>query len=114
MKLPQGGGSRRASHVTTWLFGFVLCASALSAVSGCKEKVSQAQCEQLLDHFAELVVKERYADAGPDTVAAERTRERQEAKNADEFRNCTTAVQTKEHECAMKAQTSDALIKCLE
>lgn len=83
-------------------------------LGGCKQKISQAQCEQLLDHFAELVVKERYPDAGSEAIAAERARERQEAKNADEFRNCTTGVQTKEHECAMKAQTSDALIKCLE
>ena len=114
MKLPQGGGSRHSGRAKAWLFGLALGASALSAVAGCKEKVSQAQCEQIVDHFAELVVKERYADAGPETIAAERTRERQEAKNADEFRNCTTQVQTKEHECAMKAQSSDALIKCLE
>jgi len=114
MKLPPGGGSRQTGRGKAWLFGFALAASALSAVTGCKEKISQAQCEQIVDHFAELVVKERYADAGPETIAAERNRERQEAKNADEFRNCTTQVQTKEHECAMKAQSSDALIKCLE
>ena len=96
-----------------WLFAFVLAAGALTTL-GCKQKISQAQCEQLLDHFAELVVMERYADAGPEAIAAERTRERQEAKNADEFRNCPSQVQTKEHECAMKAQSSDALIKCLE
>ena len=52
------------------------------ASGGCKRKISQAQCDQLLDHFAELVVMERYADAGPETVLAERTRERQEAKHA--------------------------------
>jgi hypothetical protein len=97
-----------------WIFGGALAASTLSMLGGCKEKVSQAQCEQLVDHFAELVVKERYTDAGPEMIAAERVRERQEAKNADEFRNCTTEVQTKEHDCAMKAQSSDALIKCLE
>jgi hypothetical protein len=84
------------------------------SLAGCRKKITQAQCEQLLDHFAELVVKERFADAGSETIAAERTRERQEAKNADEFKNCTTEVQANEHECAMKAQTSDALIKCLE
>jgi hypothetical protein len=88
-------------------------ALALSAF-GCRKKITQPQCEQLLDHFAELVVTERFADAGPDVLAAERTRERQEAKNADEFKNCPTEVQANEHDCAMKAQSSDALIKCLE
>lgn len=83
-------------------------------VAGCKKKITQAQCDELLDHFAELVVKERYADAGADAIAAERARERSEAKNADEFRNCTSEVQANEHACAMNAQTSDAVIKCLE
>ena len=101
-------------RVATWSVFTLLAAGAVSGLGGCKKKVSQAQCDQLLDHFAELVVKERYADAGPEAIAAERARERQEAKNADEFRNCPTEVQANEHECAMHAQSSDALIKCLE
>jgi hypothetical protein len=118
MKRPPGGGSARFALAKTPA-ARVLCTLAvatlvLASLAGCKQKISQPQCDQLLDHFAELVVKERFADAGPEAIAAERVRERQEAKNADEFKNCTTEVQTKEHDCAMKAQTSDALIKCLE
>ncbi|MBX3216321.1 MAG: hypothetical protein KF850_30050 [Labilithrix sp.] len=108
MTRPPGGGGGRA---------ILVAAAALAlagSLGGCKKKISQSQCEQLVDHFAELVVRERYADAGPEAIAAERLRERQEAKNADEFKNCTTAVQANEHECAMKAESSDALIKCLE
>lgn len=85
----------------------------LLLAAGCKKKVTQAQCDQLLDHFAELVVKERHPDAGAAEIAAERARERQDAKS-DEFKNCTSEVQTNEHECAMKAQTSEGVIKCLE
>ncbi|HVJ88704.1 MAG TPA: hypothetical protein VM580_02805 [Labilithrix sp.] len=92
----------------------LLCVVAALPFAGCAKKISQAECDQLLDHFAELVVKERFADAGPDVIEAERARERQEAKRADEFKNCTSEVQAKEHDCAMKAQSSDALIKCLE
>ncbi|MBX3264260.1 MAG: hypothetical protein KIS78_34085 [Labilithrix sp.] len=108
MTRPPGGAVARAILVAPLVLAFAC------ALGGCKKKISQPQCEQLLDHFAELVVKERYADAGPEAIAAERLRERQEAKNADEFKNCTTAVQANEHECAMKAESSDALIKCLE
>ena len=93
---------------------FALGLAALVSSQGCKRKVTQDQCDQLMDHFAELVVKERYADAGPDAMSAERIRERQEAKHANEFKNCTSEVQLNEHDCAMKAQSSDALIKCLE
>ena len=96
------------------IFAVSLALGCGSGALGCKKKISPAQCEQLVDHFAELVVKERYADAGPDAIAAERARERQEAKNADEFKNCTSEVQANEHDCAMKAESSDALIKCLE
>ena len=59
----------------------------------CKKKVSQKQCDELLDRFSELVVKERFPDAGPTTLAAERTRERAEAKSDDAFKNCTSEVQ---------------------
>ncbi len=119
MNLPPGGGaataaSRALPRILPFLVCLLLAASALSSLVGCKKKISQAQCDQMLDHFAELVVKERNADAGPEAVAAERARERREAQNADEFRNCPSQVQANEHDCAMKAQTSDALIKCLE
>lgn len=79
-----------------------------------RQKVSQAQCDALLDHYAELVVKEQYPDAGPQEIAAEKQRERSEAKRGDEFKNCTSEVQSSEHDCAMKATTSEGVIKCLE
>ena len=87
---------------------------ALLALAGCKKKATQKQCDELIDRFAELVVKERFPDAGPDQIAAERTRERSEAKGDDAFKNCTSEVQTDEHACAMKAASSEAMIKCLE
>ena len=86
----------------------------MRAASGCKKKVTQEQCNQLVDHFAELVVKERFPDAGPDAIKAEQARERHEAAHDNEFKNCASEVQTNEFECAMKAEASAALIKCLE
>lgn len=103
----------RAREATSKVvFAYLL--TSMLVLGGCRKKIAQEQCDQLIDHFAELVVKERFADAGPEAVAAERTRERQEAKHANEFKNCTSEVQPSEHDCAMKAQSSDALIKCLE
>jgi hypothetical protein len=85
----------------------------LGSMASCKRKVSEKQCDELLDRFAELVVKERFPDAGPEVVSAERQRERSEAKS-DELRNCTSEVQIDEHRCAMNAKSSEALLKCLE
>jgi hypothetical protein len=81
---------------------------------GCKKKATQPQCDELLDRFAELVVKERFPDAGAAEVEKERARERNEAKADQAFKNCTSEVQAAEHACAMKAATSEALIKCLD
>jgi hypothetical protein len=96
--------------------GLLVVASVASfgSTTSCKRKVSQKQCDELLDRFSELVVKERMPDAGAETLAAERVRERSEAKSDDAFKNCTSEVQNDEHACAMKATSSEALIKCLE
>lgn len=92
--------------------GIVLALAVLS-VGACKGKVSQPQCDALIDHFAEVVVKEHFPDAGATTIEAERARERTEAKG-DVLHNCTSEVQPSEHACAMKATTSEGVIKCLE
>lgn len=92
----------------------VLVALLAGAAFIWRQKVSQAQCDALLDHYAELVVKEQYPDAGPQEVAAEKQRERSEATRGEEFKNCTSEVQSSEHDCAMKATSSEAVIKCLE
>lgn len=93
---------------------FLLLASLATATTGCRKKASAKECEAMLDRFAELVVKERFADAGADQIAAERGRERKEAQGDDAFKNCTSEVQADELACAMKAETSERLIKCLE
>ena len=98
------------------LWGALLLVATLAtagSAASCKKKVSSKQCDELLDRFSELVVKEHFPDAGADQIAAERTRERAEAKG-DELKNCTSEVQPNEYECAMRATTSEALIKCLE
>ncbi len=87
---------------------------AIGAAPACKKKVTEKQCDELLERFAELVVKERFPDAGAPEIAKEKDRERNEAKADQAFKNCTSEVQTDEHACAMKATTSEGLIKCLE
>ena len=82
--------------------------------AGCRKKVTQVQCDEVMDRFADLLANERYRDAGAAAVAQARAKEKTEAKNANEFKNCTTEVLMSEYACAMNAVTSDALIKCLE
>jgi hypothetical protein len=81
---------------------------------GCKKKVTQAQCEELLDRYATLVVHEKLKDAPADQVTAEQLREREAARSDDDFKNCTTELSIEDYACAMKATSADALEKCLE
>jgi hypothetical protein len=91
-----------------------LAAIALAAAGGCKPKATGAQCDQLLDRYAELVVTERFADAGQDRINAEREREKSEARGDDAFKNCSSEVSRVEFDCAMRAASADAVEKCLE
>jgi hypothetical protein len=91
-----------------------ITAALLVCALSCKKKVTQEQCGQLLDRFAALVVAERVKDATPEVVRAEQARERKEAMGDDNFKNCASEVSTEEFACAMKTQTPEAFIKCLE
>lgn len=80
----------------------------------CKPKVTSRECETLLARYARLVVTETYPDASADRVSVEEQRERREARGDDAFKNCSSEVSRAEFNCAMRAETADALEKCLE
>jgi hypothetical protein len=96
------------------LLASAIAFAALVAAPACKKKVNDAQCGELLDRYASLVVRERHPDATPEAIAAEQARERDAAQHDDDFKNCTTELSTEDYACAMKATTSEALVKCLE
>lgn len=105
--------TERRSRAPFYLVIIGLAVVAFAAFAW-KRKATQTQCEDLLDHYAELVVREQMPEAGAAQISAEKQRERVEASRSDEFKNCSSEVQPSEHECAMKATTSNAVIKCLE
>ena len=92
----------------------VAVALAVLIAPACKKKITQEDCDRLVDRFATLVVKERVHDASPEQIKAEQDRERQEARGDEAFRNCTSEVEAPDYACAMKTETSDAFLKCLE
>jgi prophage tail gpP-like protein len=92
----------------------VVLGCTASCILGCKPKASSAQCDQLLDRYAELVVIERHVDASAGQIRAEQERERSEARGDDAFKNCSSEVSRSEFDCAMQASSADALEKCLQ
>ena len=87
---------------------------ALLAPPGCRRKVTPSQCETLVAHYAEVVVRGEMPGASDDVVRSEQKRVREEANGDEGFRNCTTEVGPGEYACAMAAATPDAIEKCLE
>jgi hypothetical protein len=88
--------------------------ASLWGLSSCKAKASPAQCDQLLDRYAALVVTEKSPDAAAAEVDTERAREKTEAHGDDAFKNCSSEVSQSEFECAMRSQNTEAFLKCLE
>lgn len=82
--------------------------------AGCKAKASPAECEALVDRYAELVVREATPDAAPTAVAREQDRVRSEARAEGVFKNCASEVEASRARCAMKAKSTEALEECLE
>ena len=86
----------------------------VAALSGCRKRVSQAQCDEIVGHYAELVVREKLPDASAESVAKEKEREQSEARGDEGFKNCTTEIEPSDYACAMAAKTPDALEACLK
>ena len=87
---------------------------AATTLGGCKPHVTDAQCGELVDRYATLIVKDKSPDASPLAVEAEQRRAHEHAAHEDVLRNCGTEVQPDEYRCAMSAKTPDAFEKCLE
>ena len=94
------------------------CVGATAAISilvgACRPKATAAQCDELLERHAQMVVTEKFPDASAEQIRSEREREKNEARADDAFKNCSSEVSRAEFECAMRATSADALEKCLE
>jgi hypothetical protein len=98
------------ARAAAWATALAVC----GLLAACKSKVTPAQCDLLVDRYAQLVVNEKFPDASAEMIRSERERERSEAHADDTFKNCSSEVNEPEFSCAMRATTADALEKCLE
>lgn len=86
---------------------------ACSLTWGCSKRVEPSECQQLLDHYVEILLR----DDRPGSTAAEVLRLQQEARRKAEkdpaFRECSARVSRRSFDCAMQAQDSRLLEMCL-
>jgi len=92
--------------------GFALGALLLLA-SGCGKRLESRECQQLLDHYVELLLR----DDRPKSSAGEILRLQQDARKKAErdpaFRECSARVSRRGFDCAMDAQDANRLEQCL-
>jgi hypothetical protein len=81
--------------------------------SGCGKKLEVKECDALLDHYVELLLR----DDRPGASAGELLRLQQEARKKAErdpaFRACSDRVSRRGFDCAMAAQDANRLEQCL-
>jgi hypothetical protein len=85
----------------------------LLLAAGCDEPPDHRECQRLLDHYVELLLREDR----PGTSAGELLRLQQEARRKAErdpaFHECSERVSRRELDCAMRAQDANKLEMCL-
>ena len=91
---------------------WALVALALAA-TGCGKRLETSECQQLLDHYVELLLR----DDRPKSSAGEILRLQQEARKKAEhdpaFHECSARVSRRGFDCAMDAQDANRLEQCL-
>lgn len=92
-----------------WLFGCCLF------LCGCGRALDTDECDRLLDHYTELLVKEQLPDLPAQEIAVRQSRARKLAKEdpSYEFDRCSRAVNRRQFDCAMQAVSVDAVERCL-
>lgn len=81
--------------------------------SGCGKRVETSECQLLLDHYVELLLR----DDRPKSSAGEVLRLQQEARKKAQqdpaFAECSSRVSRRSYDCAMQAQDANRLEQCL-
>ena len=85
----------------------------LLVVTGCGKRLETTECQQLLDHYVELLLR----DDRPKSSAGEVLRVQQEARKKavqdPAFHECSQRVSRKSFDCAMGAEDANRLEQCL-
>lgn len=87
--------------------------SCCLALCGCGKKLDAKECDALLDHYVDLLLR----DDRPGASAGEQLRVQQEARKRAErdpaFHECSERVSRRGFDCAMEAQDANRLEQCL-
>jgi len=92
---------------TSWIAS-VLVTISLAACGG--GKLSKDQCQQLVDHGIELMIKKQGADIPPDIL--KQAKEAAKAQLDEALDKCVKEGTKGEFDCGMKASSMEDFMKC--
>lgn len=79
----------------------------------CSRQLDADECNQLLDHYTELLAKNHDPAVSGDELIRLRREARARAAQTREFSRCSAKVPRAKWECAMKAPSVDEAERCL-
>ena len=93
----------------------LLTAAVAFVTSGCSEPLSVKECERLLDHYTERLVRDERPRSTVRQVQEKQALARQLAKENPvfEFSSCSDKVSRSQFSCAMAAVNVNGVEQCL-
>jgi hypothetical protein len=82
-------------------------------VSGCGRPPTNDECNQLLDHYTELLAHSKNPELPDPEVERLKAEARQRASEDPEFGRCGAKISRRQWECAMHAPSVDEVERCL-
>jgi hypothetical protein len=87
--------------------------SALGILNACGKPISRDECDQLLDHYVELLLKADRPEVRAEELLRLQHEARTKAAQDPAFSNCPERVNRTQFHCAMQAQNPDRLEQCM-
>lgn len=95
------------------MFRLSLLGAALCLLVACSRPLDATECNQLLDHYTELLVRQERRGISDEEVERLKQRARTRAAASSDFAQCAAKVSRGQWECAMKAPSVDEVERCL-
>jgi hypothetical protein len=80
---------------------------------GCSAPLEPQECDHLLDHYVELLLRDDRPKASAGEVLRLQQEARRKASQDPAFGECRSRVSRRSFECAMKADDANRLEQCL-
>ena len=90
-----------------------LAFAVITLATGCGKRLSQAECNGLLDRYVEKLVGADRPDAPPAEVFRLQSEARARAQKDPSFGECSERVSRRAFDCAMDAVSADEMEQCL-